>query len=127
MVVTHGDLVENNTHFNPDTGRLDGVVDWRGAVVGAVGAPFGTSVGGTECLLGWYTGGKHQQRLWVGSAAELREGFWAELARAVGPGFDRARVSAAAQIGFFRTCGLMTGDRGKVPSRSRGVAEIAIP
>jgi hypothetical protein len=24
MVMTHGDLVENNMHFDPDTGRLDG-------------------------------------------------------------------------------------------------------
>lgn len=107
MVMTHGDLVENNMHFDPNTGSLEGVIDWNDAIV----APFGTSVIGIECLLGWYA---RKQRLWVDNATELREGFWAELARAVGPGFDRDRVSTAAQIGLFRTYGLIIGEEGKV-------------
>ena len=106
MVMTHGDLVENNMHFDPDTGRLEGVIDWNDAIV----APFGTSVIGIECLLGRYAGG---QRLWVDNAAELREGFWAELARAVGSGFDRGRVFTAAQIGLFQTYGLVMKEEGK--------------
>jgi hypothetical protein len=107
MVMTNGDLVENNMHFDPNTGRLEEVIDWNDAVV----APFGTSVIGIECLLGWYA---RNRRLWVDNAAELREGFWAELARAVGPGFDRGRISTAAQIGLFRTYGLIMGEEGKV-------------
>jgi len=105
LVVTHGDLVENNMHFDPNTGRLEGVVDWGNAVA----SPFGTSVVGIECLLGGYAGNRR-----VDGAAELREGFWAELASAVGPGFDRGRVDAAARVGLFRTYGLTKGEGGKV-------------
>ena len=42
MVPNHTDLLENNIHVDPNTGRLVGICDWKDTEV----SPFGMSLGG---------------------------------------------------------------------------------
>ena len=108
MVPNHTDLLENNIHVDPATGRLTGVCDWRDATIG----PFGTSLEGLDCLLGersrsgWY---------WLPNQAELRRIFWQAFGNTLGRSLAdnrqfRQRVDTARLVGVFRKHGLVYVD-----------------
>lgn len=100
MVLNHDDLLEMNIHVDEGTGRITGIVDWGEAMV----APFGTSIGGLETILGvqtsagWYFHPRHRH---------LRMQFWKTFYEATGyiPEEDRRAIQIARIFGLFRTHG----------------------
>lgn len=75
LVPNHTDLLENNIHVDPETGKLMGIYDWKGAEAG----PFGTSLGGLETMLGFWS----LKTGWSQHAnqQDLRAVFWFPLVR----------------------------------------------
>ena len=96
MVPNHTDLLENNIHVDPNTGKLVGICDWTEVVV----SPFGMSLGGLETMLGistmkegWCYHTDHQS---------LRDLFWDTFFKAVGVEAPfNERVEVARLVGIF--------------------------
>ncbi|KAF9484757.1 hypothetical protein BDN70DRAFT_872000 [Pholiota conissans] len=113
MVPNHKDLLENNIHVDPNTGRLTGICDWKDADV----SPFGISLAGLETMLGtnrvkeaWCYHDNHQA---------LREVFWDAFYEAVGSGMNKPdeRIEVARLVGLFLGNGWKYNDEGeKVPA-----------
>ncbi|KAI9829934.1 MAG: hypothetical protein M1819_005906 [Sarea resinae] len=78
LVVNHGDVVASNIMVNPDTGRLNGLVDWAEAEA----LPFGTCLYGLEELLGFMT---PQGWVYYERSEELRRAFWEHLEHLILP------------------------------------------
>ncbi|KAF4607351.1 Aminoglycoside phosphotransferase domain-containing protein [Pleurotus pulmonarius] len=95
MVPNHTDLLENNLHVDPGTGRLVGVCDWKDAEI----SPFGMSLGGLETMLGMDRVGKG----WCYHANHeaLRSIFWEAFNQAMGETRVDDRVEVARLIGIF--------------------------
>ncbi|KAI0089319.1 hypothetical protein BDY19DRAFT_890074 [Irpex rosettiformis] len=113
LVPHHTDLLENNIHVSTQTGRLEGICDWRDATIG----PFGVSLGGLETMLGirrWKEG-------WVYHAnqQELRDLFWASFYRAMGNVSEKQKelIEVARLVGLFLDNGFKwLDDETKVPA-----------
>ncbi|KAF7419354.1 hypothetical protein PC9H_001941 [Pleurotus ostreatus] len=95
MVPNHTDLLENNLHVDPGTGRLVGVCDWKDAQI----SPFGMSLGGLETMLGmdrvrkgWCYHANHEA---------LRSVFWEAFNQAMGETRVDDRVEVARLVGIF--------------------------
>lgn len=77
LVLNHNDLFDMNIHVDKDTGCITGIVDWANASI----APFGTSLGSLETILGvetsslWLYHPKHEY---------LRKQFWETFYEATG-------------------------------------------
>jgi hypothetical protein len=99
-VVNHDDLLEMNIHVDEDTGRITGIVDWADAKV----APFGTSLGGLETLVGVQTASR-----WLFHAHHemLRTRFWETFYDMVGSlgCEDKRAIEVGRLLGLFRTHG----------------------
>ena len=97
MVPNHFNLLENNIHVDPSTGRLVGICDWRDAEV----SPFGMSLGGLETMLGSNTiiMGALAWRYHTDEQA-LRELFWETFYKALGNITDE-RIEVARLAGIF--------------------------
>ena len=95
MVPNHTDLLENNLHVDPGTGRLVGVCDWKDAEI----SPFGMSLGGLETMLGMDRVGKG----WCYHANHeaLRSVFWEAFNQAMGEPRVYDRVEVARLVGIF--------------------------
>lgn len=106
----HVDLLENNIHVNPSTGRITGICDWAGAEV----SPFGMSVGGVETLLGI----QHWTRGWCYHANHqvLRDLFWETFWNAIGPAVEeqKERVEVARLVGILLDNGFQLDDDGNM-------------
>jgi hypothetical protein len=89
-----------NIHVDEETGRITGIVDWADALI----APFGTSIGGLETILGvqtsssWYFHPRH---------AYLRSQFWKTFYEVTGylSDNDRQAIEIGRLFGLFRTHG----------------------
>ncbi|KAG9218292.1 hypothetical protein CCMSSC00406_0009896 [Pleurotus cornucopiae] len=95
MVPNHIDLLENNLHVDPGTGRLVGVCDWRDVEI----SPFGMSLCGLETMLGMDRMG----RGWCYHANHeaLRGVFWGAFNQAMGDPRIDDRVEVARLAGIF--------------------------
>jgi hypothetical protein len=101
MVLNHDDLLEMNIHVHEATGRITGIVDWADAII----APFGTSLGGLETILGvrtssyWYFHPSHNNN--------LRTQFWKTFYEVTGylSENDRQAIEIGRMLGLFRTYG----------------------
>jgi hypothetical protein len=76
LVPNHIDLLENNMHVDPSTGKFMGMCDWAGTEA----SPFGMSLGGVENILGIPRENYHDYHA---NHRELRELFYGELYRIV--------------------------------------------
>ncbi|POR32003.1 Uncharacterized protein TPAR_07770 [Tolypocladium paradoxum] len=100
MVLNHDDLLEMNIHVDNVTGGITGIVDWADAKI----APFGTSLGGLETVLGvqtsscWHFHPDHNL---------LRTHFWETFYEIIGylPDSDRRAIEVGRLFGLFRTHG----------------------
>ncbi|KAL0958534.1 hypothetical protein HGRIS_000674 [Hohenbuehelia grisea] len=122
FVPNHIDLLENNIHVDPATGRLVGICDWRDAEI----SPFGMSLGGIETLLGVDTVSR-----WVYHAneSELRALFWSTFYEATGfvPDTHRELIQAARLVGLFLQHGFEydeNGNKSAASAEARGLAFI---
>ena len=117
----HTDLLENNIHVAPATGRIVGVCDWADARV----APFGVSLGGLESMLGVH-------RVQVGwcylpHQEGLRRVFWRALYDAVGRADEAlvARLKDARDVGVFLAHGFEYDEQGDMVPAREGEGELA--
>jgi len=100
IVLNHDDLLEMNIHVDEGTGRITGIVDWADAII----APFGTSLGGLETILGvqtssrWYFHPSHNY---------FRTQFWETFYEVTGylSENDRRAIEIGRIFGLFRTYG----------------------
>lgn len=101
LVPNHTDLLENNIHVDPATGKITGICDWRETQVG----PFGMSLAGLEVMLGiavtsgsgWRYHPNHQA---------LRSHFWARFYHYLGDDVsdvEKQRIETARLVGLFMT------------------------
>ncbi|KAI1475842.1 hypothetical protein F4774DRAFT_428645 [Daldinia eschscholtzii] len=100
MIVNHDDLFEMNIHVDEESGGITGIVDWADAKI----APFGTSLGGLETLLGVRTSSRwHFHPL----HNTFREQFWKEFYETIGyvSDEDRRAIEIVRMFGLFRTHG----------------------
>lgn len=97
MVLNHNNLLEMSIHMGEDTGHITGMAGWADAEI----APFGTSFGGLETVLGVQT-----TTAWHYHPSQdyLRAQFWETFYEAVGdlPDIDRRAIEAARLLGLFR-------------------------
>ncbi|KAF2175644.1 hypothetical protein K469DRAFT_609951 [Zopfia rhizophila CBS 207.26] len=100
MVLNHDDLLEMNIHMDMGTGRITGIVDWADAKI----APFGTSLGGLETILGIQT-----SSCWLFHPNHdyLRTQFWKTFYGVIGQlsDTDRRAIEVGRIFGLFRTYG----------------------
>ena len=110
LVPHHTDPLENNIHVNKATGKISGICDWRGAVVG----PFGMSLWGLENMLGVRTTSRDFWR-YHANHEELRDHFWARLFYYLGDVSDegKQRIKVARLVGLF----LANGFEQNTPAR----------
>jgi hypothetical protein len=104
LVPNHIDLLENNIHVDPSTGRLAGICDWAGTEI----SPFGMSLGAVENMLGipkWDRESGRAHHVYHANHRELRDLFYDELYRAMGSVTDRdkERIEDARLVGLFLT------------------------
>lgn len=100
MVLDHDDLLEMNIHVDKETGCITGIVDWADSKV----APFGTSLGGLETILGvqtsscWHFHPSHDY---------LRAEFWKTFYGIIGylSDNDRRAMEIGRLFSLFRTYG----------------------
>lgn len=95
MVPNHTDLLENNIHVDPSTGRLVGICDWKDLEI----SPFGMSLRGLETMLGMDKMGKG----WCYHANHeaLRSIFWKSFNQIMGETRVDDRVEVARLVGIF--------------------------
>lgn len=100
LVLNHDDLLEMNIHVDEGTGRITGIVDWADAII----APFGTSLGGLETVLGVQTSSR-----WLFHPRHdyLRTQFWETFYGVIGyiSDTDRRAIEVGRKFGLFRTYG----------------------
>ena len=104
LVPNHIDLLENNIHVDPSTGKLTGICDWAGAEI----SPFGMSLGAVENMLGIPKLKRESGRtdhVYHANHLELRELFYNELYSAMESVSDRdkKRIEDARLVGLFLT------------------------
>ncbi|KAI1180364.1 hypothetical protein F4777DRAFT_529966 [Nemania sp. FL0916] len=118
MVPNHTDLLENNIHVDPDTGRLVGICDWRDAEV----SPFGMSLGGLETMLG--TNRVKGGWCYHANQQALRNLFWEAFHEAMGNTPDE-RVEVARLVGIFLQNGwTYDQDDNKIPLWEEGTYDL---
>jgi Phosphotransferase enzyme family len=100
MVLNHDDLLEMNIHVDEGTGRITGIVDWADAKI----APFGTSLGGLETILGVQTLSRWLFHL---DHNYLRTQFGETFYGVIGylSDNDRRAIEVGRIFGLFRTYG----------------------
>lgn len=100
MVINHDDLLEMNIHVDEGTGGITGIVDWADAKI----APFGTSLGGLEAILGVQTSSRW---LFHPDHNYLRTQFWNTFYEVIGylSDDDRRAIEVGRIFGLFRTYG----------------------
>ncbi|KAF5027341.1 hypothetical protein F66182_542 [Fusarium sp. NRRL 66182] len=100
LVLNHDDLLEMNIHVDEGTGHITGIVDWADAII----APFGTSLGGLETILGVQTSSS-----WLFHAKHdyLRAQFWKTFYGCIGyiSDTDRQAIEVGRKFSLFRTYG----------------------
>lgn len=107
LVPNHADLVENNIHADPTTGKLSGVCDWAKATI----SPFGMPLAEVENMLGIHTMIDAKRGLghivYYANHQELRSLFYNDLYGAMGSVSDenKKRIEDIAMIGLFLTYG----------------------
>ncbi|WEW59280.1 hypothetical protein PRK78_004749 [Emydomyces testavorans] len=94
MVPNHTDLLENNIHVDPCTGRLVSICDWKDTEIG----PFGMSLGGLETMLG--INRTKQGWCYHPNQQALRDLFWTAFNQAMGDISDE-RIEIARLVGIF--------------------------
>ncbi|KAK3303083.1 uncharacterized protein B0T15DRAFT_486588 [Chaetomium strumarium] len=104
LVPNHIDLLENNIHVDPSTGKLTGVCDWAGTEV----SPFGMSLGAVENMLGIPKLDRESGRtdhVYHANHRELSDLFYDELYSAMGSVSDRDKecIEDAILVGLFLT------------------------
>ncbi|KAH7021350.1 uncharacterized protein B0I36DRAFT_367765 [Microdochium trichocladiopsis] len=112
LVPNHTDLLENNIHVDPTTGKIAGICDWGDAEV----SPFGMSLGGLETMLGIRTMNEHGWSYFP-KHAELREQFWAVFYHCLGGAVSEAlkqRVEVARLTGLFLANGFVQDGDGNL-------------
>jgi hypothetical protein len=100
IVLNHDDLPEMNIHVDEETGRITGIVDWVGAKI----APFGTSLGGLETILGVQTASSWHFHTHHG---QFRMEFWKMFYEVTGnlSDDDRQAIEVERLHGLCRTHG----------------------
>ena len=99
--MTHDDLCEMNILVDPDTGHINGIIDWADAKV----LPFGTVLWGFENTLGYMdSNGWH----YYFNHHELRSLFWRTFECIVGGVSDTSRhiIHVAKTVGLFFRYGM---------------------
>lgn len=114
LMPNHADLLENNIHVDPMTGRLVGICDWRDMTI----SPFGMSLGGLETMLGinW----RRQGWCYHSNQQELRELFWQTFTDAMGAASPEQaqRITNARIIGLFLAHGFeVDGSGNRFPAK----------
>ncbi|KXJ89677.1 hypothetical protein Micbo1qcDRAFT_164982 [Microdochium bolleyi] len=112
MVPNHTDLLENNIHVDPATGKIAGICDWRDAEV----SPFGMSLGGLETMLGIRTMNEHGWSYFP-KHDELRGQFWTMFYHCLGEAASEAqkqRVEVARLTGLFLANGFVQDGDGNM-------------
>lgn len=96
LVPNHDDLLENNIHVDPSTGKLVGICDWAGTEI----SPFGMSLGWVENILGI---AKLNGHAYHANHQELRGLFYEELYHAMEDVSvkDKERMEDARLVGLF--------------------------
>lgn len=120
LVPNHIDLLENNIHVDPNTGRLMGICDWKDTEV----SPFGMSLGGLETMLGtdsWVRGWCYHA-----NQQELRALFWETFWSAMGSVSEeqKERIEIARLVGLFLANGFQYDDDGNLVPASEGYHEL---
>ncbi|KDR83023.1 hypothetical protein GALMADRAFT_56970, partial [Galerina marginata CBS 339.88] len=119
MVPNHTDLLENNIHVDPSTGRLVGICDWKDTEV----SPFGMSLGGLETMLGI----NRVREGWCYHANQqaLRDLFWETFYEALGNPIDE-RIEVARLAGIFLANGWQyDDDEGSIVPLHEGNRDLA--
>lgn len=103
LVLTHGDLSEENILANPETGEITGIVDWAEASI----QPFGFSLYALDNILGY----QDLKQGWVfhSTAELLRDEFWKKFSEQVVGGVSQADmelIRLARLAGLFLRYGL---------------------
>ncbi|KAK7686443.1 hypothetical protein QCA50_010667 [Cerrena zonata] len=113
LVPNHTDLLENNIHVDPDTGRITGICDWKDAEI----SPFGMSLGGLETMLGIW---QWEDGWWYhANYQDLRVVFWTAFWSAMGSVSEeqKERVEVARLVSLFLAYGFeWDKDGNKVPA-----------
>lgn len=118
LVPNHTDLLENNIHVDPNTGRLVGICDWKDTEVG----PLGMSLGGLETMLG--INKRREGWCYHANQEALRDVFWTTFNEALGNTTDE-RIEVARLAGLILGNGWQNDDEGnKVPAQE-GSYELA--
>ncbi|KAI0650000.1 hypothetical protein C8Q79DRAFT_997949 [Trametes meyenii] len=120
LVPYHTDLLENNIHVIPETGRIAGICDWKDATIG----PFGVSLGGLETMLGirtWTEGWAYHA-----NQQELRDMFWEVFYKAVGDISQKQKelIEVARLVGLFLDNGFMWADDENRVAASEGYEDL---
>lgn len=123
QVPNHVELLEDNIHVDPETGRITGVCDWPEAEIG----PFGMSLGGLETMLGINRVNKgfcyHTKQQY------LRKLFHQSLEQAMGMGLapddSRERMRVATLVGLFLTKGFEYAEDGAKAPAGEGSSDLA--
>jgi hypothetical protein len=101
MVLNYDVLLEMNIHVDEVSGSITGIVDWADAKI----APFGTSFGGLETILGVQTSSRW---LFHPDHKYLRIQFWNTFYEVTGylSDNDRRAIEVGRIFGLFRTYGV---------------------
>ncbi|KAH8805383.1 hypothetical protein F5884DRAFT_885667 [Xylogone sp. PMI_703] len=118
MVPNHTDLLENNIHVDPSTGRLVGVCDWKDTDV----SPFGLSLGGLETMLG--INRVNEGWCYHPNQQALRDLFWETFYGALGSVTDE-RIEVARLAGIFLANGWQSDDEGNGVPVQEGTRDLA--
>jgi len=121
MVPNHIDLLENNIHVDPNTGKLTGICDWKDTKI----SPFGMSLGGLETMLGVGIILKKTIKPMTGwcyhaNKPTLCKLFWEVFYTAMGnvSQEQRDRIEVARLVGLFLAYGFEYDEGGnKIPAR----------
>lgn len=102
LVPNHIDLLENNIHVDPSTGKLTGICDWASTEI----SPFGMSLGAVENMLGIPKLDRESGRtdhVYHANHRELRGLFYDELYSVIGfvSDRDKERIEDARLVGLF--------------------------
>ncbi|ATY58629.1 hypothetical protein A9K55_002373 [Cordyceps militaris] len=120
MVPNHTDLLENNIHVDPVTGKLKGICDWRDVEI----SPFGMSLGGLETMLGVGIMKPNGTTGWRYHANQqaLRKLFWDVFYCTTGlvSQEQKNRIEVARLVGLFLSNGFTSDGRGSMVPAGEG-------
>ncbi|KAK2746848.1 hypothetical protein FQN57_002890 [Myotisia sp. PD_48] len=113
MVPNHIDLLENNIHVDPKTGRLTGICDWRDTII----TPFWMSLAGLDTMLGvGIVVGNGTGWRYHPNQQTLRKLFWETFYQAIGNVSQEQKdtFEVARLVGLFLANGFQWGEDEKL-------------